>query len=172
VGGALLCAALAALARGLSGRLPITPLISSPLGWTILLVSTAALGASAIPPVRRLGHETERLGYPLLYLVLAATGAQGSLQALGSAPMWLVVGLCAVGAQGLLLLAVGRGARIPLGLLATASQANVGGLVSAPLVGATYHPSLAPVGLLLAMAGGAVGTYVGLVAAALSRGLM
>jgi len=54
-------------------------------------------------------------------------------------------------------------------MLATASQANIGGLVSAPLVGAVYHQSLAPVGLLLAMAGNALGTYAGMLAAWLSR---
>jgi uncharacterized membrane protein len=71
--------------------------------------------------------------------------------------------------HGLLLLIAGRWLRAPLGLLAVASQANIGGVVSAPLVGAVYDRSLAPVGLLLAMAGNAVGTYVGWAAALLCR---
>jgi uncharacterized membrane protein len=47
----------------------------------------------------------------------------------------------------------------------------VGGVVSAPLVGAVYHQSLAPVGLLLALAGNAIGTYLGLASATLCRWL-
>ena len=67
--------------------------------------------------------------------------------------------------HGTTLLVAGRLFRIPLGILATASQANIGGLVSAPLVGAVYRRSLAPVGLLLAIDGNAAGTYLGLAAA-------
>jgi uncharacterized membrane protein len=38
------------------------------------------------------------------------------------------------------------------------SQANVGGAASAPIVAAAFHPSLATVGVLLAVVGYAVGT--------------
>jgi uncharacterized membrane protein len=104
--------------------------------------------------------------------VLAATGAQADLRALWSAPAWLLVGAGVALLHGLSLLLAGRMLRIPLGILATASQANLGGMVSAPLVGAVYHQSLAPVGLLLAMAGNALGTYIGWCAALLCRSLM
>ena len=43
--------------------------------------------------------------------------------------------------------------------MAVGSQANVGGAASAPIVAAAFHPSLAPVGVLLAVVGYAVGTY-------------
>jgi uncharacterized membrane protein len=101
--------------------------------------------------------------------VLAATGAQASLTALAAAPAWLLFGVITVLVHGVLLFAVGRWLRLPIGLLATASQANVGGVVSGPLVGAVYHQALAPVGLLLAMAGNAIGTYVGWGVAILCR---
>ncbi|MEP2790247.1 MAG: DUF819 family protein, partial [Kangiellaceae bacterium] len=39
------------------------------------------------------------------------------------------------------------------------SQANVGGAASAPIVASAFHPSLAPVGVLLAVLGYALGTY-------------
>jgi len=104
-----------------------------------------------------------------LYLVLAATGAQASIAALWSAPAWLAVGAGVALLHGTVLLMTGRWFRISLGLLATASQANLGGVVSAPLVGAIYHRSLAPVGLLLAMAGNAVGTYLGWLSAIFCR---
>ncbi len=156
-------------ARALAARLPTSQLITSTNGWTVLLITTIALGLSLIPTVRRIGATGSRLGYPCLYLVLAATGAQASLNALWSAPMWLILGLIIVIVHGLALLVAGRWLRLPLGMLATASQANIGGVVSAPLVGAVYDQSLAPIGLLLAVAGNALGTYLGLWAATLCR---
>ena len=169
-GRAALLSAAAALglslgARALATHLPLSPLVGSGAAWTILLVTTAALALALIAPVRRIGSGGDVLGYPCLYVVLAATGAQAKLGALWSTPVWLLLGLVIVLVHGVSLLLAGRWLRIPLGLLATASQADIGGVVSAPLVAAVYHQSLAPVGLLLAIAGNALGTYFGLLAA-------
>jgi uncharacterized membrane protein len=46
--------------------------------------------------------------------------------------------------------------------VAVGSQANIGGAASAPIVASAFHPSLAPVGVLLAVAGYVLGTYAGL----------
>jgi uncharacterized membrane protein len=86
-------------------------------------------------------------------------------------PAWLLVGLIVVAAHAAALITAGRLCRIPVAILATASQANLGGVVSAPLVAAVYHRSLAPAGLVLALAGNALGTYVGWLAAALCRSM-
>ena len=169
---AIISFALALSAHLLGARLPASPLVSSSTGWIVLLVTTAALGLSLIPPIRRLGASGERLGYLSLYLVLAATGAQARPEALWSAPAWIALGAVIVLVHGGMLLLAGRLLRIPLGTLATASQANIGGVVSAPLVGAVYHHSLVPVGLLLAIAGNALGTYLGLLSATLCRWLL
>ena len=121
------------------------------------------------PRLRAIGESGPVLGYPALYLVLAATGAQGNLSALWATPAWMGLGLITVAVHGAALMAAGKMLKLPLGLLATASQANIGGVVSAPLVGAVYHKQLAPIGLLLAVAGNALGTYLGLLAATLAR---
>ncbi len=49
--------------------------------------------------------------------------------------------------------------RAPVFFLAVGSQANVGGAASAPVVASQFHPALAPVGVLLAVLGYALGTY-------------
>ena len=59
-----------------------------------------------------------------------------------------------------LLLLVGWLIRAPYFYLAVGSKANIGGAASAPVVAAAFHPSLAPVGVLLAVLGYALGTYV------------
>jgi len=49
--------------------------------------------------------------------------------------------------------------KAPYFFLAVGSKANIGGAASAPVVAAAFHPSLAPVGVLLAVLGYALGTY-------------
>ena len=60
-----------------------------------------------------------------------------------------------------LLLAVGKLIKAPIFFVAVGSQANIGGAASAPIVASAFHPSLAPVGVLLAVAGYVLGTYAG-----------
>lgn len=165
VGLTMLCAWIA---RGL----PRGGVVASATGWTVLFVTTVSLVMASVPAVRRMGRTGATLGYPCLYLVLAALGAQASLRALVATPVWVGVGIGILAGHVLTLMIGGRMARIPWAVLATASQANVGGVVSAPLVGAVYHQALAPVGLLLAIAGNAVGTYLGVAAAVVSRWLI
>lgn len=175
VGAVALCLVLAVGvvvgARTAADALPASRIVASSTGWTVLLVTTVSLGLSLIPSIRRLGACGDVIGNPCLCLVLAATGAQAGLRAFWSAPAWLVVGVGAVLIHGGIMALVGRWGRIPLGTLATASQANIGGVISAPMVGAIYHRSLAPVGLLLAMAANALGTYLGWGSALLCRWL-
>ncbi len=57
--------------------------------------------------------------------------------------------------------------RAPIFFAAVGSQANVGGAASASVVAAAFHPALAPVGVMLAVAGYVLGTYGGLVCAAM-----
>jgi uncharacterized membrane protein len=59
----------------------------------------------------------------------------------------------------LLLVIVAKWIRAPYFFLAVGSKANIGGAASAPVVAAAFHPSLAPVGVLLAVFGYALGTY-------------
>jgi uncharacterized membrane protein len=78
----------------------------------------------------------------------------------------LVVGLVWMTIHALLLVAVAKLIRAPYFFLAVGSQANVGGAASAPIVASAFHPSLATVGVLLAVFGYAVGT-VGAIACTL-----
>ena len=59
--------------------------------------------------------------------------------------------------------------KAPYFFLAVGSQANVGGAASAPIVAAAFHPSLATVGVLLAVFGYAVGTLGAIVCGELMR---
>jgi len=71
----------------------------------------------------------------------------------------------------ILLVVVAKIIRAPYFFLAVGSKANIGGAASAPVVAAAFHPSLAPVGVLLAVLGYALGTYGALICGFLMRGV-
>ena len=70
-----------------------------------------------------------------------------------------IIGFIWMTFHALLLMAVAKLIKAPFFFIAVGSQANVGGAASAPIVASAFHPSLAPVGVLLAVLGYAIGTY-------------
>ena len=56
-------------------------------------------------------------------------------------------------------LSIARLLRAPFFFVAVGSQANIGGAASAPIVASAFHPVLAPVGVMMAVLGYALGTY-------------
>ena len=68
-----------------------------------------------------------------------------------------------------LMLLVAKLIKAPVFYMAVGSQANVGGAASAPVVASAFHPSLAPVGVLLAVMGYALGTYMAYLAGQILR---
>ena len=84
-------------------------------------------------------------------------------------PGLLVVGLVWMVIHVILLIIVAKLIRAPYFFLAVGSQANVGGAASAPIVAAAFHPSLATVGVLLAVFGYVIGTYGAMLTAELMR---
>ncbi len=137
--------------------------------WTIMVVSTIGILLS-FSPVRGLERSgASRTGYDLLYFVLTAIGAKASVASIGSALTLIAAGLVIVAVHAVVLLIGARLLRAPLFLVAAASQANIGGVASAPVVAEVYHPGLASVGLLLAILGNIVGTWLGILCAQLCR---
>ena len=107
------------------------------------------------------------VGYASLYLLLASIGAQADLRAVVETPDYIFMGVVWIGIHALILFIGSFLLRSPMFLFATASMANIGGTSSAPVVAAAYQPQLAPVGLLMAVFGGIIGTPLGLAVAKL-----
>ena len=74
-------------------------------------------------------------------------------------PQLFLVGIIWMLIHVSILLLVGKIIRAPFFFVAVGSQANIGGAASAPIVASAFHPALAPVGVLLAVMGYALGTY-------------
>ncbi len=151
-------------AKTVGGVLPEVgnPTIISPDTWAILLVVTAGLLLSFTPLQEMEDAGASRVGYFALYLLLTSIGAKADLMAVLDVPLYLLAGIVWIAIHIAFLLAAARMARAPLFFVATGSMANVGGAASAPIVAGVYLPAMAPVGLLMGVAGYILGIYAAL----------
>lgn len=133
--------------------------LTSGFFWLVVIATTAGLLLSFTPARQLEGAGASTVGSAFLYILVASIGMQMDITAVLSNPGLFAVGMVWIGFHAALLLIVGKLIKAPLFYLAVGSQANVGGAASAPVVASAFHPSLAPVGVLLAVLGYAVGTY-------------
>ena len=135
--------------------------LTSSFFWIVVLATTFGLLASFTRAKLLEGAGASKVGQVLLYVLVATIGMQMNLGAILTNPLLFVVGFIWIGIHGGLMILVARVIRAPMFYLAVGSQANIGGAASAPVVASAFHPSLAPVGVLLAVLGYALGTYGG-----------
>jgi len=115
------------------------------------------------------GAGASKIGSVFIYVLVASIGMKMDLTKILDNPGLLVVGLIWMAIHVLLLVIIAKIIRAPYFFLAIGSKANVGGAASAPVVAAAFHPSLATVGVLLAVFGYVVGTYGAMLTAELMR---
>ncbi|MBM7118613.1 DUF819 domain-containing protein [Archangium primigenium] len=133
--------------------------------WVVLLVTTVG-GLMSFTRLRELeGAGASRVGALFLYVLVMTIGAKADFRRLLDAPAMVAVGLVWMAVHAGIVLGVRRWLRAPIFFAAVGSQANVGGAASSSVVAAAFHPALAPVGVMLAVAGYVLGTYGGLVCA-------
>lgn len=133
--------------------------LTSSFFWIVVVATTAGLLLS-FTRVRDLeGAGASKVGSLMLYFLVATIGMGMDITAVVERPGIFAVGAVWMAFHAALLLIVGRVIKAPTFYLAVGSQANVGGAASAPVVASAFHPSLAPVGVLLAVLGYALGTY-------------
>lgn len=133
--------------------------LTSSFFWLVVIATTIGLLLS-ITRVRNLeAAGASKVGSAFLYILVATIGMHMDVTAIFAYPQMFLVGLVWMAVHAGLLLIVAKFIKAPMFYMAVGSQANVGGAASAPVVAAAFHPSLAPVGVLLAVLGYGVGTY-------------
>jgi uncharacterized membrane protein len=137
------------------GRLSLT----SSFFWLVVIATTGGLILSFTKARELEGVGASKLASVMLYLLVASIGMGMDIGAVFERPGLFAVGAVWMAVHAGLLLTVGRIIKAPTFYLAVGSQANVGGAASAPVVASAFHPTLAPVGVLLAVLGYAIGTY-------------
>lgn len=133
--------------------------------WLVVISTTIGLTLSFTRFRELEGVGASRWGSIFIYILVATIGMH---MALGDIVNNL--GLFAIGAiwmviHVILLLFVAWLIKAPFFFVAVGSQANVGGAASAPIVASAFSPALAPVGVLMAVLGYALGTYGALICA-------
>jgi len=131
--------------------------------WKFIIVTAIAVAASFTPARALEGAGASRIGTLMLYLLIASIGAHADFTQMKDAPILVAVGAVWMLCHAAIMILVAWSIRAPVFFLAVGSQANIGGAASAPIVASAFHPSLAPVGVLLAVLGYVLGTYGGLV---------
>lgn len=127
--------------------------------WIVIIATIAGILLS-FTKVRQLeGVGASKFGSAFLFFLVATIGMNMDLKYLLDNPHFFLIGLIWMFFHIGMLILVGRLIRAPFFFFAVGSQANIGGPVSAPIVASAFHPSLAPVGILLAVFGYAVGTF-------------
>jgi uncharacterized membrane protein len=133
--------------------------LASEFFWIVVIATTLGLVLSFTRARNLEGAGASKLGTAMLYVLIATVGMQMNIGAIFAHPALLGIGFTWIAVHAVLMLIVARLMRAPYFFLAVGSQANIGGPASAPVVAAAFHPALAPVGVLLAVLGYALGTY-------------
>ena len=145
--------------------------LTSKFFWLIVLATTIALGLSFTKARELEGVGASRYGSLFLYILVATIGMKMNIMAIFENPGLFIIGLIWIAFHAILLIIVAKIIRAPFFFLAVGSQANIGGAASAPIVASAFHPSLAPVGVLLAVLGYAIGTYGAWICGILMQGI-
>ncbi len=140
---------------------------------SVLFLTTISLILAQLPAVRAL----KGAGVIGNYLVLIFLASNGAMSVLANivviGPPIVYFALATVMVHGVVIFGVGRLVGLDLKTLAVASQANVGGPASAMALAAArgYSDRLLP-GVAVGLVGYAAGNYLGLLVAAIMRGVL
>jgi uncharacterized membrane protein len=140
--------------------------------WLIVFSTTIGLGLSFTRAKKLDGVGASRWGSVFIYVLVATIGMKMNLGEVFENLGLFAIGIIWMLVHVSLLFLVAKLIRAPFFFVAVGSQANVGGAASAPIVAAAFSPSLAPVGVLMAVLGYAMGTYGALIAAYLMQAVV
>ncbi len=127
--------------------------------WMVTIATAIGILLSFTKAKNYEGAGASKIGSVFIYILVATIGMKMDLTTIFENPGLIAIGFLWMSIHAGLLIAVAKLIKAPFFFLAVGSQANVGGAASAPVVAAEFHPSLASVGVLLAVFGYVVGTY-------------
>jgi uncharacterized membrane protein len=137
--------------------------------WLIVIATTIGLSLSFTKARKLEGDGASNWGSIFIYILVATIGMKMNLGEVFENLGLFAIGIVWMMVHVIILLITAKIIRAPFFFVAVGSQANVGGAASAPIVASAFSPSLAPVGVLMAVLGYAMGTYGAIVCAELMR---
>ncbi|MEM7548515.1 MAG: DUF819 family protein [Bacteroidota bacterium] len=133
--------------------------LTSGFFWIVVIATALGVGFSFTKLRKLEGVGASRIGRAFVYILVATIGMNMDILAIFSNPGYFFLGITWILFHILLLAIVAKLIRAPYFFIAVGSTANVGGAASAPVIATEFHPSLAPVGVLMAVLGYVLGTY-------------
>ena len=133
--------------------------------WLIIIATTFGLLLSFTKARKIEGIGASKWGTIFLYFLVATIGMKMNLIEIKENISLFVLGISWISFHAIIMIIVGRLIKAPFLFIAVGSQANIGGVASASLVVSAFSTFLAPVGVLLAVLGYAIGTYGGIISA-------
>ena len=137
--------------------------------WLIVISTSFGLILSFTRARKMEGIGASRWGSIFIYILVATIGMKMNLGEVFKNLGLFFVGIVWMLVHVIVLLSVAKVIKAPFFFVAVGSQANVGGAASAPIVASAFSPSLAPVGVLMAVLGYALGTYGAIICATLMQ---
>jgi len=134
--------------------------LDAPFVWIVVLSTLGGLILS-FTRVRRLENAgASRVGTVFLYFLIACIGMQMDFMKLANRPELLLIGTIWMSVHVATIWYAARLVKAPLFYFGVGSMGNIGAAASAPVIAAAFHPTLAPVGVLLGTVGYATGTVI------------
>ena len=127
--------------------------------WLIIVATIIGVALSFSPARKLTGAGSMKTGSVFIYILVATIGMNMDVTAIARNPEFFLIGFIWILVHASLLIIMAIVIKAPVFFLAVGSQANIGGAASAPVVASAFHPSLAPVGVLLAVVGYIIGTW-------------
>ncbi len=143
--------------------------LASGFFWLIVIATTLGVAASFTPIRKMEGYGAARFGSLFIYILVATIGMQMNIREVLDNLGLFAIGIIWMLVHVTILLIAAKLLKAPFFFVAVGSQANVGGAASAPVVASAFSPALAPVGVLLAVLGYALGTYGAIICAQLMQ---
>jgi len=148
------------------GRYNLTSLASS-FFWLVVIATTVGVGLSFTKFRSYEGAGASRWGSIFIFILVATIGMNMNVGEIFDNLGLFSIGITWMLVHVIIMIIVAKIIKAPFFFVAVGSQANVGGAASAPVVASAFSPALAPVGVLLAVMGYALGTYAALLCAQL-----
>ncbi len=139
--------------------------LNSSFFWMILYATTFGLLLSFTRLRKIEGYGASKWGSVFIYVLVATIGMKMNLGEVFSNPGLFLIGIIWMTTHIVILFIVAYAIKAPFLFVAVGSQANIGGAASAPIVASAFNPAFAPVGVLMAVLGYALGTYGGIICA-------
>ena len=147
------------IAQAIAPMLPTSSFLTNTT-WVVIFATLAGVGAGISPLAKE--ASAQPLANIMLYLIVALIASRANFSELSNAPLYIMAGFMIITIHASIMIVFAKIFKLDLFSLGVASLANIGGVASAPILAGAYNRALIPIGVLMAMMGYIIGTFMGL----------